>query len=520
MIGHFLHPRLLHGLVRASCAAEAHRFARALADPEGAQRTRLAEILRANAAAPAGRAAGLGAFRDYETFASDYPVTEYADWRERIERQRAGEATLVRKVERFEPTSGSTGERKWIPYSPEFLGEMNRAAKAWLADLYATYPGLARGPHFWSLYWVPSDLRATLNTNDVALFPWWQRAILKRVVAAHPALPHAETSAAAWWATKVLLASAADLTFISAWSPTYAAALFREIHAERAELAEALRTKRWVRHETELARFAVPGRADFPVAEKNFAEFLKRAWPKLALVSAWDAAASRPFAEELRALTNPVPLQGKGLWATEGVVSIPWRGQYPLAIRSHFYEFRRLAGGEILPAWKLSLGDEVQPILTTSSGLLRYALADRLRVSGFVGKTPSVEFLGRLGGVDLVGEKLGFVKAEETLAAIRKRFPEIEAVCLGAGREGSQARYSLLGVGAKDREAEVGKLLEAELGTVHHYALARELHQMLPAGAKLFATLAELEPYLERNPVKGQNKPSPIVVLPPVPVLG
>jgi hypothetical protein len=338
--------------------------------------------------------------------------------------------------------------------------------------------------------------------------------VLKRVVTTHPALPHAETGAAAWWATKLLLASSTDLAFISAWSPTYAAALFREIFDERKMIAEAFQNSSWGRFETELARFTPPQRADFPVTAATLPEFIPLAWPKLALLSAWDAAASRPFAEGLKKLTRPIPFQGKGLWATEGVITFPWRGKYPLAIRSHFYEFRNLVTDEVSPVWKLKLGDEVQPILTTSSGLLRYELSDRLRVSGFVEKTPTLEFLGRLGGVDLVGEKIGFVKAEAILKTIRTAFPAIESICLGAGREGSQARYSLLGIGSNADETAIANLLERELAAVHHYVLARELHQMLPASAKVLSTLAELEPYLERNPVKGQNKPSPIVVLP------
>jgi hypothetical protein len=506
---------LLHGGVRIGCAIEARRFARALKAPEATQRARLAEILEVLGRTPSGHESGLSRLRNYEAYAAALPVTEYGDWKGRIERQRAGEPTLARKVERFEPTSGSTGERKWIPYTPEFLREMNRAAKAWIFDLYRTFPALARGPHFWSLSWVPTELRSTLNTNDVELFPAWQRAFLSRIIAAHPALPHADSSEAAWWATKLLLASQGKLSFISAWSPTYASALLREIFSERKEIADALKSRRWGRHAKALARFTPPSRAAFPADAEDFGDFVRRAWPRLALISAWDSAASRPFADELRRLLPAeIPLQGKGLWATEGVVTIPWRGAFPLAVRSHFYEFRILSTGEIRAAWELSLGDEVQPILTTSSGLLRYALSDRMRVSGFLERTPTFEFLGRLGGVDLVGEKMGFAKAEEILKRLRTDFPAVEIVGLGAGKVGSKARYSVLAVGPSAGANGLAEALERELLTVHHYALSRELHQMLPAHSIFRPSLAELDPFLERNPIKGQNKPSPIVVLP------
>jgi hypothetical protein len=63
----------------------------------------------------------------------------------------------------------------------------------------------------------------------------------------------------------------------------------------------------------------------------------------LALVSAWDTADAAPWAQQLKACFPQAAFEGKGLWATEGVVTIPIDGQYPLAYRSHVYEFEDLA---------------------------------------------------------------------------------------------------------------------------------------------------------------------------------
>ena len=60
-------------------------------------------------------------------------------------------------------------------------------------------------------------------------------------------------------------------------------------------------------------------------------------WLKLALGSGGHPAAAARWAKEWDALLPQAAFQGKGLWATECVVTIPYAGRYPLAYRSHVY---------------------------------------------------------------------------------------------------------------------------------------------------------------------------------------
>ena len=63
-------------------------------------------------------------------------------------------------------------------------------------------------------------------------------------------------------------------------------------------------------------------------------------------------------------------------------------------------------GQRRFPLEKLRKGNEYEVVVTTSGGLWRYRLGDRVLVDGFVQKTPSLRFLGRPGNVsDLFGEK-------------------------------------------------------------------------------------------------------------------
>ncbi|MEZ5302765.1 MAG: GH3 auxin-responsive promoter family protein, partial [Verrucomicrobiales bacterium] len=79
-----------------------------------------------------------------------------------------------------------------------------------------------------------------------------------------------------------------------------------------------------------------------------------------------------------------------------------------------FLEFEDRSGDRRL-LHQLDGGGEYEILVSTLSGLLRYRLGDRVRVSGRFQKTPLLEFIGRAGVVsDLVGEKLTaeFVEAE------------------------------------------------------------------------------------------------------------
>lgn len=173
------------------------------------------------------------------------------------------------------------------------------------------------------------------------------------------------------------------------WSPTFALTLFDNIIKHKLELVSVLASGKWGDRSPALPGLKCP--QSHRVAELLLqwqgnisAVLLKQIWPELALVSAWDTSSSATWANKLQNLLPQAEFQGKGLWATEGVVTIPFQNNYPLAICSHFYEFIDLDTDEVFPAWQLEKDQVVRPVLTTGSGLLRYAMKDKLRVSGFL----------------------------------------------------------------------------------------------------------------------------------------
>lgn len=507
--------RLSHQVLATYYRWRMRDFAYANKNLEAVQRNQLQEILKALSFTDLGRERGYNKVKTYEDFRETFTVSHYSDWRNYVDRQRNSSRDLLcAEVHRYEPTSGSTFERKWIPYSQSFLDELNAAASVWLGDLYKQYPLIQKGRHFWSISWVPEDLRGLIDSKDTGLFPWWQKSLLESMMVMNPAIQKAPTSDSAWWATVLVLGGASDLSFISVWSPTYLLKVMQTLYENRVEIADHLRKGSWGRFQTELASFELPRRRDFPIdLDKKL--FVRKVWPQLALVSCWTSSTSSLFASELNEWLSDVPIQGKGLWATEGVVSIPWQNKFPLAIQSHFLEFKNIETDEILPSWKIKTGMILQPLLTTSSGFIRYALPDRVKVTGFVDQNPTVEFLGRMGGTDLVGEKMDYAQAEEIVNKVRAVFG-LNRACLVAFSSKQVTQYQLafigsLGSDSKERVRVMSDEVENSLSHYHHYRVAREMGQLQAAVVLPFADEDSWSLYTQKSRVLGQNKPEVLV---------
>lgn len=509
---------LSHKILATYYRFKAKSFAQSFKSLEVVQRSHLEKTLRGLENTEVGRAQNYASISSYEDFCQKFPLTQYRDWQGAIDRQRGSKASVVcSQVQRFEPTSGSTFERKWIPYSAAFLAELNSAASVWLGDLYKQYPLIQKGRHYWSISWIPEDLRGLVDSQDTQLFPWWQKHILESMMLMNPAVQKAPSSESAWHSTLMLLGSGSDLSFISVWSPTYLIKIIRGLYEHRESIAEALKRGHWGPYQKELCSFTAPTRADFP-RDKNLSRFIQKLWPQLALVSCWTSSTSAIYAKELQELLPQVPMQGKGLWATEGVVSIPWQSEFPLAIQSHFLEFIHLENQKVYPSWQLQKGWVVHPVLTNSTGLLRYVLPDRVLVTGFVGQNPTIEFLGRMGGTDLVGEKMDFSQAEEVLTKLRRMFG-INKIYLVACASENKPRYALaVQAEAEDPSSSWSSAMEEALETsmlqYHHYRVAREMGQLHKAKVIPFSNEEEWLRLSQKSGIAGQNKPEALVLRP------
>ncbi|MEP7702803.1 GH3 auxin-responsive promoter family protein [Paraglaciecola sp. 25GB23A] len=462
-------------------------------------------------------------YAEYEDFTQAFAVTTYKDWQAAILRQmRQGEQGMVcYDCHRYQPTSGSTDTQKWIPYSKALLTEFGYASSAWLFDVYRANKTLLTTKHYWSLSWLPDNQRTSqANLNDGELFSIFKRYLLGRMFVVPESVSLAKTDRDAMIATACFLCAEKRLGLISVWSPSFALNLLETILRHKEYIQAVLASGSWGVLGESLkqtkAPFA-PKRVELlqELVEMEDSDFWKIFWPQLTLVSCWDTALAKTGAIKLKKILTHATLQGKGLWSTESVVSIPFASQYPLAYQSHFYEFECAETALILPSWQLSLGMKVIPIVTTGSGLIRYKNNDLIEVTGFYGDIPSFTFLSRIGHNDFVGEKLANEFVAHVIQHISIQFPNSKPLTLLAC-EDKKPKYVLILDGIwRDDLSAIKTALASLLRTSFHYNLARDLGQLAPEEV-LYAENAHqkhLELMARQGLIKGQVKIEAITVV-------
>ena len=470
----------------ASLAGAARRFAAAAADPAEAQRRRLLGLLPDLAAGAYGREHGLGGVGSVRAFRQRVPVSDAASMEPWWARVAQGEPGVVTRapVLMMERSGGSSGRTRLVPFTQPLLDEIGEATGPWMRDLYRAFPGLARGRHYWAVSPVAQGPRATAGgvpvgfDDDTGYFGPLARLGLRVLMAVPPEVVRLDRMDAWRRATLRHLAAADDLALLSAWSPTFLTLLLDALERDLDAVLGDAPASRARRVREALARGEPLGHA---------------LWPRLALVSCWTDGASARFLPALRRHLPRAPLQGKGLLATEGVVSFPLApAPAPvLAVGSHFLEFLDLGrpGTPPLLAHELRPGGRYSPLLTTGGGLVRYHLKDVVTCVGLHGALPCVRFEGRLDRVaDLCGEKVAEGQAEEALAYACSKTglaPRFALLAPSLGGAGGRPRYRLfLETHAPRAHLEqAARLVDEALAEAHPYRYARELGQLAPVEA-------------------------------------
>jgi hypothetical protein len=492
------------------CRSEAAAFDRATRSVAETQTRLLREILRSNRATDFGLAHDFGEIADVRDYQQRVPLSTYEDFAPAIRRIAEGESNVLTSepVRLLEPTSGTTGGEKLIPYTAGLRRQFRRGVAAWIADLFRRRPAVRRGRAYWS---VSPNLGPSRRSSgglpigfedDAAYLGWSERTVIRYLLATPAAvarLPDMET----WrYATLLSLLAADDLALISVWSPTFLTALLAPLDAWQDRLSHDLRRGTFSPPAGPIPCFRPwrrpnPARAE-PVARllrEPAADRLRLLWPQLAVISCWTDAASAAFVPDVRELFPGVEIQSKGLLATEGFMSFPLadRPGAALAVRCHFFEFKDDSGRCRL-AHELDRGGRYRVVLTTAGGLYRYRLGDEVEVVGFHNRCPLLRFTGKADAVsDLVGEKL----AEPHVRAVLERL---------AAAVDIRPRFAML-VPVMDRPPGYRLYIQA-FGLAADSPRVTTLRELLDVGL-------QENPYYRQAVAAGQLAPVEVAVLDP-----
>lgn len=371
-------------LIKAATAPAYRSYLRSLDDPGAAQARLLRWIVRDSAGSAYGKHHDLRADDGAGAFREKLPIVNYEalrPWMQRAIFEEEPRVLSSHPIVRVEATSGSSSGVKWIPYTRPMMGTFGRMFTLWAHDLLSSYYRPKTGRLFMCVTGGPKEVRGPISQRHIGddrdyLGKRW-RGVLDRFVIAPR---FAGTEDPLDRLSEILLRER-KLELMSFWSPSLLLSV-----ADHAGLTRPEETQ--------------------------------RLWPHLQVISCWTAASSALFMDRLRALFPHARFQGKGLLATEAALTIPVEpagGCVPL-LDDVFLEFRA-GDGSLLLLHELQAGEDYEVLMSNRSGLLRYQLGDRVRVSGFYHRTPILDFLGRAGVVsDLVGEKMTLEFVEQEVA--------------------------------------------------------------------------------------------------------
>ena len=517
------------------------RFRRALVDLETTQRALLRRTLVANAGTAFGRQHDFARIRSAEEYRQRVPLACWDDVAPWVGRIRAGESgALTRsRVRALEPTGGSAAAAKLIPYTGELQRELRRAIAPWVCDLYGRRPRLALGSAYWSITPMAGEedgwcAERTLRDRPLAggeeaapgpsavpigfaedaeyLGGLWRR-LAEATLAVPPAVRHLHDADTFRYVTLLFLLRRRDLALVSVWHPSFLTLLLGGLPGfwgslladlERGTLTPPVPIAPAVQRELARRLSPLPRRA--AELRRLGPEQPTLLWPRLGLVSCWGDAHAALALPELAGALPGVEIQPKGLLATEAFVTIPFAGRWPLAIRSHFFELLPEGDpGQPRFAWQLEAGAVYTVVVTTGGGLYRYRLEDRVVVEGFLGRTPSLRFLGKEGHVsDLRGEKLHEAFVAAALARAFHRLELAPRFALLAPADTPAAGYALYVEGAAETPGDLGPVVDAELAANPQYRLCRELGQLAEVTLVIVAEDASAS-YVDHCRKRGQR---------------
>jgi hypothetical protein len=513
---------LANSLWLAGCLAEAARFRGAVRRVEHEQQTLLKRLLATNAETEFGRSHNFSSIHSVPEYQQRVPLRDYDGYQGWIDRISIGCPNILTRgrVRLFEPTSGSSGATKLIPYTRLLQNEFQRGIGPWIADLFLHNPKLLSGQAYWSISpGVLTEGRTPAGIpigfeDDAAYVGGWQRCLLRAVMAAPSDLRKVSDMETFQYLTLLFLIRASKLRLISVWNPTFLSLLVDGLPKWGDELAHDLEQGTVCSNQgspdglRSLLRPEKRRAADLRAALRSSspAERHARLWPDLLLISCWTQANAAAPAAHLRSLFPQARMQGKGLIATEGMVSFPMAGQADaaLAVRSHFFEFLPVdSGGEVDPtrpqlAHQIDRGQRYTVVLTTGGGLYRYLLQDLVEVTGYFHECPLVRFLGRIGHVsDWFGEKLNEAHVSEVLRDVFGSLGMSPSFAMLACQTGCPpAGYVLYTDAIESDEAltRAAALIDQGLRDNFHYQYARGLGQL--SAVRVFRAQTAAETYL------------------------
>jgi hypothetical protein len=424
--------------------------------PDRAQDRLLRQILETNADTEFGRRHGFGGITTFKQFQDRVPIASYEDLEPYITAQMQGRPNQLTKEPPvlFTTTSGTTGNRKFIPMTREGKRAKSHLTWLWFCGLYRDHPGIVRG-RILSVVSPEVESRAPSGVPIGAESGHGYRTMPGPVRSMYTA-PYGVFAIEGYEAkyyTLLRLAAGQDISCIATVNPStvillgdrlarHSESIIRDVRdgslSSEFSVPQDLRNSLHLRPDPErakhLERAAAAGGG---VLRPGLA------WPELAAVGCWKGGTVGAYLAKFDTLfPQGLPVRDFGYYATELRGSVPLSDEGDagtIAVGTNVLEFHPAAedrapeGQELLRVEQLEVGRRYFVYVTNASGLYRYEMNDIVEVTGHHHQTPRIRFVQKgKGVVSFTGEKLYEVQViaavDQALAALRGRYHFIAAV--------------------------------------------------------------------------------------------
>jgi hypothetical protein len=447
------------------------RFAVECENPEPVQTQLLFDILRNQTDTAFGRDHGFESIHSLADYQRQVPIAPYEHVAPYIERVQKGETRALLadpRVLMFALTSGTTASRKLIPVTDAYLKAYRRGWNMWGMKMYRdNRPRYIAMRPMVQMVGDPEEFRteAGIPCGNLSGYTLMVQRRLVRNMYAVPYVVGKIKDAKARYYVALRFALHRDISQFMAANPSTLVQFARTLDAEKESLLRDLRdgtlradldippdVRAWL--QPRLAKDPRAAARISAIAEKLGRLYPMDVWPvDGTVINTWTGGSMGPYLRQLPRYYGEPPLRDLGLLASEGRMTIPLEAGSSsgvLDIWSHYFEF--VPEGEIdslqptvLGSHELAEGKSYYIIPTTCYGLYRYHISDLIRVTGFFGKTPLIEFLGKGHRfANLTGEKLSEYQVTKAFDVVAARLHQtVTAYTVAPVWDESQPYYGL-----------------------------------------------------------------------------
>lgn len=491
----------------------------------------LRKLLRVNQNTEYGKRYGFSSINSVEDYQKAVPLSTYDDYREYIKRMvDKGEKNLItaRRISFYATTSGTVGETKLIPQIASYFWPSFKLICIMANDLTtamrmrgvpsATARGLLTTEiHINALHEGKKrrfgDARvggiSSYGTDGMKLFLPLLTTLPKeafeggqindlRYIKARYALQDPDVK----WIGGIFMSALSD---IISYIESNHEMLIRDI--EKGVIDPSVDISEEARGNLEKKLRPAPARAaelrEIFARSSDEGAFAK-VWKKLSFVCSVGGGEFMPFTKKMRAVCGDDVYFAYAFYgASEALMGFAMHMEDPsylLLLDGNFYEFLPVEDEcESMPerpllAHELEVGKHYEIIVTNCSGLYRYRIRDVVKITGFEGETPYMEFAYRANrATDLCGAHINDEFVAAATAAVEKELGlRVEDYSLYADTDAEPPRIVMFMEPERPVDAEQRKRMQevfeaAMVQGGRGYRLAREAGNLAPCAVNTVA---------------------------------